>query len=103
MVHNDKLEEKLLRFAVPALYQKMIEIFSSFNIHAYDVHGTVMKKDDGLDVTLRFSTNFFQEVTTHFSLEQALNPDDKVEQFFKETAETCKSQLISDYYKMIKL
>lgn len=102
---NDKtqLEERLLRFAAPQIYQKMVEIFASFNIHSYDVHGTVLKKENGLEVKLRFAANFFQEATAHFSFEQALNPDEEVTQFFKETAEKCKSQLIADYYKMIKL
>jgi UDP-3-O-acyl-N-acetylglucosamine deacetylase len=100
---SKKLEEKLLRFAAPALYQKMVDIFSDLNIHSYDVHGTAMKKEHGLEVTLRFSANYIQEITTYFSMEQVQKPDEEVEKFFKETAEKCKSQLIADYYKMIKL
>jgi hypothetical protein len=102
-MEHKELEGKLLRFAAPALYQKMIDIFSHFNIHSYDVHGTAMKKEHGLEVTLRFSAHYFQEVTTHFTTEQAQKPDEEVEKFFRETAEKCKSQLIADYYKMIKL
>lgn len=97
------LEEKLLRFAAPNLHKHMIDTFSDYNIHAYDVHGTVIKDESGYKVTLRFSTNFSQNVTTHVSFEQAESPDGKVTQFFKETAEKCKSVMITDYYKMIKL
>ncbi|WP_442600223.1 hypothetical protein [Neobacillus sp. D3-1R] len=103
MAPKPKLEEKLLRFAAPAIYQKMIEVFSDHNIHSYDVHGTVVKKEDGIEVMLRFSAQFFEEVSIHFSSAQASNPDESMTQFFKETAEKCKSKLISDYYKMIKL
>jgi hypothetical protein len=104
MKMNEKyvIEERVLRFAAPALYKKMIETFSSFNIHPYDIHGTVLKSENGFDITLRFSNSYSQLVTTKVSFEQAKNPDETVIRFFEETAEKCKSQLISDYYKMIK-
>ncbi|ETI68961.1 type III secretion system chaperone family protein [Neobacillus vireti] len=103
MGNKPVLEEKLLRFAAPALYQKMSETFSNLNIHPFDVHGTVLKCENGYELTLRFSPSFSQSATTKVSFEQALNPDEEVVRFFEETAEKCKSQLISDYYKMIKL
>lgn len=103
MRNNHVLEEKLLRFAAPVLYKTMAETFSRVNIHPYDIHGTVIKNEDGFDVTLRFSPSFSQFVTTKVSFEQAIHPDEEVIRFFEETAEKCKSQLISDYYKMIKL
>jgi hypothetical protein len=103
MSNNPALDEKLLRFAAPALYQQMADIFSSYHIHPYDIHGTVIKNENGFDVTLRFSQSFSQSVTTQVSFDQAKNPDKDVVRFFEETAEKCKSLLISDYYKMIKL
>ncbi|MBO0961727.1 hypothetical protein J1P26_18645 [Neobacillus sp. MM2021_6] len=103
MSNKPSLEEKLLRFAAPALYQKMSDIFSDLNIHPFDIHGTVTKSENGYELTLRFSPSFSQSVTTMVSYEQALNPDDEVVRFFEEAAEKCKSQLISEYYKMIKL
>lgn len=103
MSDKNALEERLLRFAAPALYKQMIETFSNFNIHPYDIHGTVMKDEEGLEVTLRFSNAYSQSVTTRVSFDQANAPDEEMISFFKETAEKCKSQLISDYYKMIKL
>ena len=36
------------------------------------------------------------------TLEQALHPDEEVTRFFAETAERCKSQLISDYINFIQ-
>ncbi|WP_066062347.1 hypothetical protein [Neobacillus soli] len=97
------IEEKLLRFAAPALYKKMVETFSRYNIHPFDIHGTVVKSEDGYEIILRFSQSFSQTVTTTVSFEQASNPDEEVVLFFEEIAEKCKTQLISDYYKMIKL
>lgn len=100
---KDVIEEKLLRFAAPNLYQKMVDVFSSYNIHSYDIYATVVKQEKGYDLTLRFSQSFSQSVTALVTFEQAKNPDEEITDFLKETAEKCKNQLISDYYKMIKL
>ncbi|WP_035446122.1 hypothetical protein [Bacillus sp. UNC41MFS5] len=103
MNKRPELEEKLLRFAAPALYQQMADTFSSYHIHPYDIHGTLKKNESGYEVTLRFSQSFSQVMTTQVSFEQAMVPDAEVVQFFVEAAEKCKSLLISNYYKMIKL
>ncbi|MDR4888011.1 hypothetical protein RGU12_10675 [Fredinandcohnia sp. QZ13] len=103
MGKKDVIEEKLLRFAAPNLYQKMVDVFSSYNIHSYDIYATVVKQEKGYDLTLRFSQSFSQSVTALVTFEQAKNPDEEITDFLKETAEKCKNQLISDYYKMIKL
>lgn len=97
------VEERLLRFAVPALYQRMVETFSTYHIHPHDVQATIFKNEDGFDVTLRFSNDFSQSVTTYLKNEQAAYPDEDVTRFFEEAADKCKSTLIADYYKMIKL
>jgi hypothetical protein len=103
MSNPQELEEKLLRFAAPELFKQLTDIFSSYHIQPYDIHGTVKKDETGYDITLRFSQSFSQSISTHVSFEQAMNPDEQVEHFFKEAAEKCKSLLISDYYKMIRL
>jgi hypothetical protein len=103
MGKKDDLEKKLLRFAAPNLYQVMVDVFSAHHIHPYDIYGSVVKKENGFDVTLRFSQSFSQFVTTFVTFDQARIPDEGIISFFKETAEKCKNQLISDYYKMIKL
>lgn len=97
------VEEKLLRFAAPALYQRMVDTFSAFHIHPYDVQGTILKNEAGVEVTLRFSGDFSVTLTSHFCHEQAANPDEEVTRFFEEAAEKCKSLLIADYFKMMKL
>jgi methylase of polypeptide subunit release factors len=97
------IEERLLRYAAPQLYKNMVEVFSNHYIHSYDVQAYVVKKEHGMDVTLRFSSDFSQFVSAFFSSEQAENPDKEVIRFFEEAAEKCKSLLIADYYKMIKL
>ncbi|MHC0037840.1 hypothetical protein [Pseudoneobacillus sp. C159] len=104
MDHNQpQLEGKLLRYAASALYERMVEVFSQHNIHSYDVHSTVSKQKDGFEVCLRFSTNFAEKMSTRFTEDQVKSPDEDVTEFFNEAAEKCKSQLIVDYYKMIKL
>lgn len=103
MSEKQELEEKLLRFATPALYKEMVETFLSLHLHPHDVHGTVRQNEHGFEVTLRFSADFSQSISTHISFEQAENPDEKVVRFFEEAAEKCKAQLISEYYKMIKV
>ncbi|MCM2532024.1 hypothetical protein NDK43_05995 [Neobacillus pocheonensis] len=97
------VEERLLRFAAPALYQRMVETFSTFHIHPYDVQATIFKNESGFDVTLRFSNDFSQTVTIDLKNEQVAQPDEDVTRFFEEAAAKCKSTLIADYYKMIKL
>lgn len=99
----EMLEERLLRFAAPQLYKKMIEVFSNHHIHSYEVQAYVLKINQGMNVTLRFSSDFSMFVSTYVSCKQAENPDNKVIQFFEEAAEKCKTILIADYYKMIKL
>ncbi|WP_042455072.1 hypothetical protein [Neobacillus dielmonensis] len=94
---------RLMRFAAPVLYEKMAEVFSFYHIHPFDFHGTLQEVEDGFEITIMFSTNFSQSVTTLVTFEQARNPDEQVIRFFKQTAEQCKTQLIADYYKMIKL
>jgi hypothetical protein len=97
------VKERLLRYAAPALYEQMEETFAEYHIHSYDVHSTAVKSENGIDVTVKFSADFSQSVTARFSFEQMSQPDDDVKRFFQEAAITCKSLLISDYYKMMKL
>ncbi|PFO08378.1 hypothetical protein COJ85_03820 [Bacillus sp. AFS076308] len=96
------LEERLLRYAVPALYDRMADIFAAYHIHPYDVHATAIKEDDGYDVSIRFAADFSQVSTKHFTGEQVKHPGEDVTHFFQEAAETCKSFLITDYFKMMK-
>jgi hypothetical protein len=51
MSNTQALEEKVLRFAAPALFKQMAETFSSYHIHLYDIHATVKKYETGYDVT----------------------------------------------------
>ncbi|WP_430540015.1 hypothetical protein [Neobacillus drentensis] len=96
------LKERLLRFAVPALYNRMIEIFAAYHIHPHDVQATVLKNENGYEILVRFTSDFSQLVTKQFSFEQGEVPDEEVTRFFEEAAESCKSFLIADYYKMMK-
>ncbi|WP_075981904.1 hypothetical protein [Bacillus massilinigeriensis] len=103
MSGSQGIEERLLRYAAPALYQSMVEAFSTYHIHPYDVHGTISKNEHGFLLTIRYSTEFTQKLTKQISSDQAIQPNEEISRFFLEAAEECKSQLINDYYKMIKL
>jgi len=96
-------EKKLLRFAAPELYKKMAEVFSTYHIHPHDVHAVITKLDDTWEVSLRFASDFSETIPTYFTTEQVNDPDEIVTHFFEEAAGKCKTQLIADYYKMIKL
>jgi hypothetical protein len=96
------LEEKLMRFAAPALYEKMVEAFEDLHIHPYEIHATVIKNENGMDVCLRFSADYSQSITNHFDNEQVMQPDEEVNLFFQNAANQCKALLIADYYKMMK-
>lgn len=97
------IEERLLRFAAPELYRVMDEIFSLHHIHPFDVQAFAVRNEQGMEITLRFTSDFSQFVTTHISYQQAKSLDQKVTQFFEDAAVKCKSLLIGNYYKNIKL
>lgn len=92
-----------LRFAAPNVYQTMVETFKKFNIHPYDAQGTIIATKEGFDITIKSVTTSSEIAKISISREQAKKPDEKVNNFFEEAAEKCKSQLITDYFKMIKL
>ncbi|HHQ2899416.1 TPA: hypothetical protein ACSPOR_004639 [Bacillus cereus] len=103
MNENSIVEEKLLRFALPKLYKQMLEVFEKHHIHPFDIQGTIVKKENGYTVIIKFSQSFSHVATTFVNFEQANNPDAEIIHFFEETAKQCRSQLVKDYYKMIKL
>lgn len=96
-------EEESLRIAAPKLYGKMMETFSKYNLHPYDTEGSVLKKENGMDVTLKLAGSHSVVSTTYLSKKQIEQPDDEVERFFETSAEECKNLLIKNYFKMIKL
>ncbi|EEM58309.1 MULTISPECIES: hypothetical protein [Bacillus cereus group] len=103
MNKNSIVEEKLLRFAIPTLYKQMLEVFEKYHIHPFDIQGTIVKKENGYNVIIRFSQSFSHTATIFVNFEQATHPDEEMIHFFEETAKQCRSQLVKDYYKMIKL
>lgn len=97
------IEERLLRFAAPELYRLMDDIFTLHHIHPFDVQAFAVKNEQGIEIILRFTSDFSQFVMRQISHQQAKSPDQEVTQFFEDAAEKCKSVLIGNYYKMIKL
>ena len=96
------VEERLLRFEAPALYKRMVETLSAYNIHPYDIQATAWKHEDELEVSVRFFAQYSQVLSTRFPLDKALHPDEAVTSFFEDAADKCKSTLITDDDKMIK-
>ncbi|MBP1933565.1 hypothetical protein J2Z37_003578 [Ammoniphilus resinae] len=96
------MKELSLRIAAPVIYQRMIQTFEKYHIHPYDTQGTAIPKEDGLHIILRFAPDFSRKAETTFSMKQASQPDQEVTHFFEKTAEQCKSELITNYFKMIK-
>ena len=96
-------KEQSLRFAAPHVYQTMVDSFKKYNIHPYDAIGTIKTAKNGYDITIKSANHFSEIATITISEEQAMVPDSETVNLFEEAAKKCKSLLISDYYKMIKL
>ena len=95
-------EERILRYAAPPLYKRMVEVFSTYHIHPYDFLAKLRKNNDEFTVIVRFSSDYSQVVSKGFTSEQVMHPDEEVTRFFTEAADQCKSLLVADYYKMKK-
>ncbi|HBI02558.1 MAG TPA: hypothetical protein DDY49_00830 [Paenibacillaceae bacterium] len=95
-------EERILRYAAPPLYKRMVEVFSTYHIHPYDFFAKLRKNNTEFTVIVRFSPDFSQVVSKGFTSEQVMHPDEEVTGFFEEAAKQCKSVLVADYYKIKK-
>lgn len=96
-------EEESLRIAAPNLYNKMLESFSKYNLHPYDTESSVIKNQNGMDITIKLAGSQSMLATTKITAKQANEPDEEVISFFESSAEKCKNLLIKNYFKMIKL
>lgn len=95
-------EERLLRFAEPSIYKKMIETFSSYQIHPHDVQATMKKDEKGFELFLRFPANKGSQIKTYLPSSQGKHFEEEMRKFFEKAAETCRSLLIKESYKMMK-
>jgi hypothetical protein len=96
------VEERILRFADPELYKKMIETFSAHHIHPYDVQATIKKDEEGYELSLLVPANNGKRMTTRLGLEKESHFNKNVTSFFEKAAAESKSLLMSDYYRMVK-
>jgi hypothetical protein len=74
---------------------------AKFSIHPYDVEASVMGKQEGMELILRFGDGFTQSTRCYFS-ETALHDHEEVRRFFKQSARACQMAMIADYYRMTK-
>lgn len=95
-------EQESLRIAAPNLYVKMLETFSKHNLHPYDTESSVIKKKNGMDITLKLAGSNSTIATTHITSEQIEQPDEEVITFFESSAEECKNLLIKNYFNFIQ-
>ena len=97
-------EEKALplRAANPSLFQQLQIELEKLHIHPYDIEAFGAKKEDGVEVILKYGESF-SHVRTQYFTNTAINEKATViSQFFKETGDDCQKVLIADYYKMMK-
>ena len=84
-------KKKLFLLAAAEINKRMVETFSKYHTHPYDVQATIVNNENGFDVILMFPSDISQIMTKSFSFEQVAHPDEEVNGFFEEAAEKCKS------------
>lgn len=96
-------EERILRYAEPTLYKKMIEIFSFYHIHPYDIQATIKKEEKGYELLLKFP-NHSTGIKTWlpYNYNQVFHFDEEARKFFEKAADACRSLLMAEYNKTTK-
>lgn len=95
-------KEQSLRIAYPKVYEKMLKVFAEHRIHSYDTVSTAVKRKDKIKISLKFPGSGFVISEKEFHDTGQLEKKDELISFFEKAAEKCKSELIANYYKMIK-
>lgn|SRR5690625_2329474 len=90
--------EKPLRMISPEIYNHIISEVKDYNIHSYDLLVNGIKKENGMQIILRFGENFAREQTKLLSLKVLEEKGDELTNFIRSTAETCKKAMIDDYF-----
>lgn len=94
-------EERILRYAEPTIYKKMIEIFSFHHIHPYDIQATIKKEEKGYELLLKFP-NHSARIKTWLPYSQVFHFDEEARKFFEKAADTCRSLLMTEFNKTTK-
>ncbi|PGS78522.1 hypothetical protein COC69_15100 [Bacillus cereus] len=81
MLENNIAKEESFRIKLPTLYKKMLEVFQKYHIHPFDIQGTIIKKDKGYDVIIRFSPLFSNTAKTFITFEKMMYPDEGATRF----------------------
>lgn len=96
-------KELPLRAAEPRLFQLLQAELEAQHIHAYDIEAIGVKKENGVDVTLKYGDDYRHSKTRYFANPLIEKQAPAISQFFKEVGEECQKVLVADYYKMMKL
>lgn len=94
--------EQPLRLSHPNCYQHLLEQFSRFHLHPYDVKASVMAQEGGFLIVLRYGEGLTQSKQQFFKFEALASISEGLTHYYEEVAQLCKKTLIADYYKMIK-
>lgn len=96
-------KEWILRAVSPELFEHITAELEKSNIHPNDIQANAIKKDDGLDVTVRFGDNFGQTRSQFFAYADINSNHESINTFANDIAEACREVMIADYFKMMKM
>jgi len=96
---NSKELEKPLRIISPKLYRFIISEFEKYNIHSYDLLINGIKKDQGMEIILRFGETFSRKKSKLFSDQVIKGQADELRKFIENATEACKKAMIDDYFE----
>ncbi|MGM8216477.1 hypothetical protein ACLIA0_12980 [Bacillaceae bacterium W0354] len=74
------------------------ELLSQFHIHSYDFQTYANKTDEGINLIIRFGSQFSHEKEMFIRNDQLNTISSEFEEFVKETGKACKQVLIDDYF-----
>lgn len=103
MFHKLAVEQPL-RLVLPICYQHLLDQFTLYHLHPYDMKASVISENGGFAIMLRYGEGLTQYKKQLFEQEalENLTSESEQTQFYKESAEICKKAMIADYYKMMK-
>lgn len=102
MVSHENLEQSI-RVISPSLYSHIASELETIHIHPYDVRVNGIKKENGMELIIRFGDGYAHMKSELFSFEAIEKLDECITEFIKQVGEECKQTMIADYYKMLKM
>lgn len=95
-------KELPLRLVLPKLYEILSTELENLHIHSYDYQANVIEENKGYEIILRYGDGFQKSESTFFTSEMIENGSKELLDFIKSAAQSCKTVMIADYFKMMK-